>query len=615
MDVSAAPVPPHPGDDHLLAAHYLPVMRLCLSRLHDPADAEDATQEVFRRAVQHAPRLRDDPLPWLIAVAKNVCTDELRRRRSHLAPLDADGELPAGSGDNTPEGVVVGRMSAVELLGRLTPGERRAVATRMGGGAADAAVNSTTRVLLMRARQKLRQYIEDSQSALGTATVYGGEVMHRARQRMFGRIVFGEGRASLLLPVAVIATVALSPVTVAPATAAPGGDDVISLPQRVAHLTPPRDSSGDAAQRRVSEAMAKAKQPLAVAGAGADMVTLPPPAGPDWQSNLQDHDAGHVLTSDIQPSPTYSSDHTVVMMGVGQNCHFNPCAQIYRSSDGGSSWKYVDSIGAHGDYVVLPRSGFTAGRYYLVDLTGVQRTVDGGRSFTTILPGAGGYPLAAPAGTGFDLIVSSESALWGIRPDGTAQVLSLFPGYEAAGTPLMLPTATGFEVLQPVYSSTAIGPARTAKLLRCAPTCGAPIDLRVSATYVTLAPSPQVGVDHIIVVNSGGGGLAVSHDGGQTFTRAHDPVALELLAVPGPAGLRLVASVGIEGALEFSDDEGMTWHAASLRVAHLGHARDVRVLRPGRLIASMGRLDDYGHYLFVCSQDAVTWSLCSPEGG
>src|SRR5258708_3362049 len=73
-DTTARPAPSFPlkareemsiRDDPLLAVHYLPVMRLCLSRLHDRADAEDATQEVFRRAVQHATKISDDPLPWL----------------------------------------------------------------------------------------------------------------------------------------------------------------------------------------------------------------------------------------------------------------------------------------------------------------------------------------------------------------------------------------------------------------------------------------------------------------------------------------------------------------------------------------------------------------------
>jgi DNA-directed RNA polymerase specialized sigma24 family protein len=615
MDVSAAPGPQPLDDDHLLAAHYLPVMRLCLSRLHDPADAEDATQEVFRRAVQHAARLRDDPLPWLITVAKNVCHDELRRRRSQLAPLEPEDDVPAGlRDDTTPEGVVVGRMSAVELLGRLTPGERRAVAARMSGGAADA-VTSTTRVLLMRARQKLRQYIEESQSAMGTATVYGSEVMHRARQRVFGRVLLGQGRAGLLLPAVVIATVALTPATSAPAIPGPGVD-VPQVPLRLAYSSPPRDAGGESTQKQVPNAVAKLSPSLAVATPGADMATLPPPVGP--KLDLQDHQATDVATWDVQPSPTYSSDHSVLMTGTNEACGGGvaACQQLYRSKDGGSTWDFVPSTGPHGYYVVvLPEAGYAAGRYYVFDLTGVQRTLDDGRTFTSILPLAMGYPLAAPKASGFDLIVGSASTLWAIRPNGAVEVLSVFPGYEAAGTPVMLPTATGYEILQPVSSNMATAVSQSLKLLRCTPTCGAPVDLYTYTSQASLAPSPNIAVDHTIVGYGRAGGVAVSHDDGQTFVPARDPGAVELADVAGPAVSRLAAVVSGIGVLEYSDDQGMTWQAAHIRVPHLTQARNLRVLRPGRLIASMMRLDDPAHYVFVCSGDAATWSLCTPDAG
>ena len=61
----------------------------------DPADAEDALQEVFCKRLYRAPGF---PSPeqerrWLFRVAVNQCRDELRRRRRMAGPLPED--LPA----------------------------------------------------------------------------------------------------------------------------------------------------------------------------------------------------------------------------------------------------------------------------------------------------------------------------------------------------------------------------------------------------------------------------------------------------------------------------------------------------------------------------------------
>jgi hypothetical protein len=412
----------------------------------------------------------------------------------------------------------------------------------------------------------------------------------------------------------VIATVALSPTTSAPTIAGPG-EDIAWTPLRLAHSAPTHDATADTTQRQAADAAAKITQPLGVATPDADMVTLPPPVGPEF--NLQDHQAKEVIATDIQPSPTYASDRSVLMTGINEACGggLAACQQIYRSTDGGSTWTYVPATGARGGYVVLPGAGYPSGRYYLVDVAGVQRTLDNGRTFATILPLARGYPLAAPKASGLDLIVSSSSTLWAIRPDGVAHVLSAFPGYDVAGSPLMLSTATGYAILQAVRSTTAMTAGESTKVLRCTPTCGTPVDLHTYASTARLVPSPNIAADHTIVVYGAGGGVAVSHDDGQSFAPARDPGAVELAAVAGPVGLRLVATVGGEGLMQYSDDQGMTWQAVRMRVPHLGQALSLRVLRPGRLIASMMRLDDGGHFVFVCSADAATWSLCAPDAG
>ena len=81
--------------ERVYAAYGASLYRFCLVQLGDPADAEDALQEVFCKRLDRAPGF---PSPeqerrWLFRVAVNQCRDELRRRRRMAGPLPED--LPA----------------------------------------------------------------------------------------------------------------------------------------------------------------------------------------------------------------------------------------------------------------------------------------------------------------------------------------------------------------------------------------------------------------------------------------------------------------------------------------------------------------------------------------
>jgi RNA polymerase sigma-70 factor, ECF subfamily len=68
--------------DALVLRFHRPVLRFCW-RLLRSADAEDVAQDTFVRAFVHFERF--DParpvLPWLIAIARRLCLDLLRRRK------------------------------------------------------------------------------------------------------------------------------------------------------------------------------------------------------------------------------------------------------------------------------------------------------------------------------------------------------------------------------------------------------------------------------------------------------------------------------------------------------------------------------------------------------
>src|SRR5216684_1925282 len=97
----------------LVRRFHRPVYRFCWRLLRSP-DAEDLAQDTFVRAFVHFERF--DPerpvLPWLIAIARRLCLDLLRRRKvmARVETLPVTGPPPPG-----PEG----EASLREQLSRL----------------------------------------------------------------------------------------------------------------------------------------------------------------------------------------------------------------------------------------------------------------------------------------------------------------------------------------------------------------------------------------------------------------------------------------------------------------------------------------------------------------
>jgi RNA polymerase sigma-70 factor (ECF subfamily) len=92
-------------DDVYTLARYL---------LRNPADAEDAVQECYLRALKHFDTYRGPAMkPWLFAILRNVCHAEFARRAA--APVKALDDTPEAAEQapiwqesaETPEGVVL----------------------------------------------------------------------------------------------------------------------------------------------------------------------------------------------------------------------------------------------------------------------------------------------------------------------------------------------------------------------------------------------------------------------------------------------------------------------------------------------------------------------------
>jgi RNA polymerase sigma-70 factor, ECF subfamily len=64
--------------------------------MRNAADAEDAVQECYLRALRHFDSYRGPAMkPWLLTILRNVCNAEFARRGRQETPTDFDEDLPA----------------------------------------------------------------------------------------------------------------------------------------------------------------------------------------------------------------------------------------------------------------------------------------------------------------------------------------------------------------------------------------------------------------------------------------------------------------------------------------------------------------------------------------
>jgi hypothetical protein len=318
--------------------------------------------------------------------------------------------------------------------------------------------------------------------------------------------------------------------------------------------------------------------------------------------------------SDFQPSPDYSSDHTVFMVGTG-SC-LVACSQMFRSADGGATWSYVPAQHLQSTQLILPAASFAGGRFFAAGGNLLQVTNDSGRSFHDYGP-LTGYTTAAPAWLGVQ-VVAADLGLSFIDGSQAPHPVTVFgPGRAAAGPPLLLPAAGGFIALQLVQDDVMGGPDT---LLRCtAAGCAEQAQVPLSGD-VQLLRSADFDRDHTLVAV--GGGVAVSHDAGSSFELVSTAPVFGAIAFPGPSGQRLLAmdtsrAATSDYALTYSDDWGRTWRTAGFDQSIAGalYAHSARALAPGRLIASAADPRHPGMHVFVCSRDGASWSSCSGAWG
>ena len=115
----------------LFERHHARVYRFCLRIIGNRQTAEDLVQDVFMRMLKYRASFRDDVAlgPWMFRIARNACTDHLRRVAREGSPYRASGEsiddLPAA--DHDAAAAEDGRAELVRRALLSLPLERREV--------------------------------------------------------------------------------------------------------------------------------------------------------------------------------------------------------------------------------------------------------------------------------------------------------------------------------------------------------------------------------------------------------------------------------------------------------------------------------------------------------
>lgn len=160
----------------LTERHRDDLYRFARSLLGNPADAEDATQEVLLRLWNHLPTLRLFHVrAWLFRTTRNYCLDQLRRRNPTLpaedeeAPVeteDVDAVDPSQAADQATR-----LAQAHEVLRRLPEAQRSVFVLYEVNGlryreiadALEIPLN-TVKIRLLRARQHLAKLVRKEES-------------------------------------------------------------------------------------------------------------------------------------------------------------------------------------------------------------------------------------------------------------------------------------------------------------------------------------------------------------------------------------------------------------------------------------------------------------------
>jgi RNA polymerase sigma-70 factor (ECF subfamily) len=160
----------------LIRAHESRLYRLALSMLDDPAEADEATQDAFIKAIGRLNSYRGEAsfATWLYAIELNVCRGRLRQRRAHERMMQVwrTLHLTEKSAEPHMEQTAIVReidRAVWQALQRLNDRQREVIILRYYHGLklddiarAVGVSERTVRTRLRQAHDQLREWLKDN---------------------------------------------------------------------------------------------------------------------------------------------------------------------------------------------------------------------------------------------------------------------------------------------------------------------------------------------------------------------------------------------------------------------------------------------------------------------
>jgi RNA polymerase sigma-70 factor (ECF subfamily) len=584
------------------------LVALCRRVLQNRGDPEGMAQEAFAKAWASIDRFTGArPFwPWVATIARRLCIDELRkgsreyRGREYLRSARGMDVLQ-------PEDLVVQRddeHTALKALRALPPRDQRLITLRdlnewsyeEIAGFEGVTVESV-RGLLKRARVSLRRAYQASAGALGALAPVASlrRMRHRLAAATVNRLGSAAGRplAGTGLAEVMATTLTLAIVTSAGmAGVAPVSEVLVAGGSGASDSRPAAPTSGlssllDSGSTRAGDQVGPSRSPSA-AGASSQ------PAGDSGSGSA----AGLPLPSDgatrpeqVQFERVVAADDGTTLFATGvprTACPTVSCAVMFKSTDGGQSWKRLPATGFVGGDLLVPPDFASDHRLFAASGLGLHLSTDGGNSFSLVAPLGGPAAMSPKFSSGDPTILIGGAPRWDY--DATTQV--------ATPSTLLLPSTSAVThfAFSPAYATDQVLFAGTtaadssAGVHRCVDgVCEARAALADLTAVPNLVVSPSFPYDHAVWAWRGKL-LYRSGDGGASFRRIALPAGGELssvvVAADGTYVSRWADETGRHGGLFRTRDDGASWQPVATAG---GFAAGVTAITDvnGRLIAAV----------------------------
>jgi hypothetical protein len=207
-----------------------------------------------------------------------------------------------------------------------------------------------------------------------------GVLLGRAGDAMAAIVAIAVGTAGVTVPVSAAPSLAGHPAALG------GGGSATSQAGAGGGATSTTSTSGlppGGFPARIAARDGRAKADVSVAGGSLDV----PGRGSDSPSATS--------VQSFTLSPQYERDHEIYASGYAfKDCTLS-CPSLFHSTDGGSSWTRIRSLGFEGGPVMLSPSYPADNRVFVAGPHALKVSNDGGRNFTPLTP-AGGFAAMSP---------------------------------------------------------------------------------------------------------------------------------------------------------------------------------------------------------------------------